>query len=135
MTSEENVRQFLPEDGFAGVLIGRVWTPAAVTGSIAGPSPVLLSEDGVFDLSAIAPTCGDLLNDGFMAADYAVSQLPRLGGYDEIMTNTMVADRDDAPPFSLAYRHPIHQSLRCNVHGQHVGTGDRRAGGRRCIQS
>ena len=53
MTNEENVRQFLPDDGFAGTLIGRVWTPAALTGSVAGPSPVLLTEEGVYDLSAL----------------------------------------------------------------------------------
>ena len=53
--------QFLPEDGFRGTLLGRAWLPATLTGSVAGPSPVLLTEQGVLDLSQIAPTCAELL--------------------------------------------------------------------------
>nr|BFE97909.1 hypothetical protein GCM10020185_84450 [Pseudomonas brassicacearum subsp. brassicacearum] len=37
----------LPVDGVAGTLIGRAWVP----GRIAGPSPIALRSDGVFDLS------------------------------------------------------------------------------------
>jgi fumarylacetoacetate (FAA) hydrolase family protein len=102
MTSQENIRQFLPKDGFAGTLIGRVWTPAALTGSIAGPSPVLLTDDGIYDLSAIAPTCGDLLNQGFTVADIEVSRLQRLGDYDQVMANTFADDRDSDLPHFLS---------------------------------
>ena len=102
MTNEESTRQFLPEDGFDGTLIGRVWTPAALTGSVAGPSPALLTEEGVYDLSAIAPTCGDLLNDDFKISDADVSSLPRLGSYDEIMANTMASERNDGLPHFLS---------------------------------
>ena len=102
MTSEENTRQFLPDDGFAGTLIGRVWTPAALTGSVAGPSPVLLTEEGVYDLSSVAPTCGDLLNDGFTLSDADVGSLQRLGSYDEIMANTMATERNDDLPHFLS---------------------------------
>ena len=51
----------LPSDGFAGTLIARVWTTAEQSGSLAGPSPALVTEEGVFDLSRVAPTCAELL--------------------------------------------------------------------------
>ncbi len=100
MNSQTQHRQFLPQENFTGSLIGRVWVPAILTGSIAGPSPVLLTEDGVFDLSRIAPTCGDLLNNGFICEDYDTTHLVRLGSFDEIMSNTMTERRNaDLPHF------------------------------------
>jgi len=53
MQSEVNYRNYLPVDGFAGTLIGRAWVPGALTGTVAGPSPVILTDEGVFDLSGI----------------------------------------------------------------------------------
>ena len=47
--------EILPEDGFAGTLIGRVQTPA-------GPSVVAVRQDGVFDITATAATVADLCN-------------------------------------------------------------------------
>lgn len=47
----------LPVDGVAGTLIGRAWVP----GRIAGPSPIALRSDGVFDLSDRFATLSDLL--------------------------------------------------------------------------
>lgn len=47
----------LPVDGLAGTLIGRAWIP----GKIAGPSPVLLQEEGAFDLSEVFSTMSELL--------------------------------------------------------------------------
>ncbi|MBA4681616.1 MAG: fumarylacetoacetate hydrolase, partial [Pseudomonas sp.] len=46
----------LPEDGLAGTLIARIWLP----GDLAGPVPVLLQEDGVFDLSPLSSTLAGL---------------------------------------------------------------------------
>ena len=97
-----DVKQFLPSDGFAGSLIGRVWVPASLTGSIAGPSPVLLTEEGVYDISSIAATTSDLLNDGFSAKDVDVSSHTLLGSYEEIMSNTMAAERDQEKPYFLS---------------------------------
>jgi fumarylacetoacetate (FAA) hydrolase family protein len=100
MTNDKNTRQYLPTDGFAGTLIARVWTPAALTGTIAGPSPVLLTTDGVYDLATIGPTCGDLMNGGFSSADVDVETVECLGSYDEIMANTIADNRDpDVPHF------------------------------------
>ncbi len=94
MRNQKDTRQFLPRDGFAGTLIARVWTPAGLTGSISGPSPVLLTDEGVYDLSSIAPTCGDLMNQGFKGADVDPDRLQRLGSYDDIMANTLAAQPD-----------------------------------------
>ncbi|MDZ3992692.1 fumarylacetoacetate hydrolase family protein [Pseudomonas sp. Teo4] len=47
----------LPDDGLTGTLIGRAWIP----GDIAGPSPIALRADGVFDLSEHFATLSELL--------------------------------------------------------------------------
>jgi fumarylacetoacetate (FAA) hydrolase family protein len=47
----------LPTDGLAGTLIGRAWIP----GQVAGPSPIVLRADGVFDLSQRFATLSELL--------------------------------------------------------------------------
>ncbi len=102
ISNDTSPRQYLPQDGFAGTLIARVWAPAALTGSIAGPSPVLLTDEGVYDVSSIAPTCGELMNEGFSRADGDLDDLQRLGGYDEIMANTVAGERDPALPHFLS---------------------------------
>ena len=102
MMKETDTRAYLPVDGFAGTLIGRVWVPEQMTGTIAGPSPALISEDGVFDLSPIAPTSSDLLNANFTRASIDVPQLKRLGSYDTIMANTLRLPRDTATPYFLS---------------------------------
>lgn len=45
----------LPADGYAGVLVGRLWTDA-------GPSVVAARPDGLYDLSSLAPTMSDLVD-------------------------------------------------------------------------
>ncbi len=49
----------LPTDGLAGTLVGRAWVP----GPLAGPSPVVLREDGVFDVSARFATLSALFEE------------------------------------------------------------------------
>ncbi|MFL7837381.1 MAG: fumarylacetoacetate hydrolase family protein [Candidatus Promineifilaceae bacterium] len=100
--NEADTRSYLPADGFAGTLIGRVWIPAQITGTVAGPSPVLISANGVFDLSPLAPTSGDLLNARFSRAMADLSQLKRLGSYDTIMANTLRVRRDSSVPYFLS---------------------------------
>ncbi|EJL03465.1 MULTISPECIES: fumarylacetoacetate hydrolase family protein [Pseudomonas] len=60
----------LPVDGLAATLIGRAWVP----GRIAGPSPIVLRSDGVFDLSDHFATLSDLLETESPLA--AVEQTP-----------------------------------------------------------
>ena len=69
--------EILPEDGFAGTLIGRVHTPA-------GPSVVAVRQDGVFDITATVATVADLCNAADPVA-LARSSGPRLGSLDEVV--------------------------------------------------
>ena len=102
MTSEVDYGTYLPQDGFLGTLIGRVWLPSALSGKVGGPSPVLVIDDGVFDLSSIAPTCAELLSNGFSREGCDLGKQARLGSYDEIMANTMAVQRNSAVPHFLS---------------------------------
>jgi fumarylacetoacetate (FAA) hydrolase family protein len=102
MVHNDNYLAYLPNDGFAGTLIGRVWLPATFTGTVSGPSPVMLTAAGVHDLSPIEPTCAGLLNRGFDRQRIDLAQLPRIGDYSEIMANTLPEARDPSLPYFLA---------------------------------
>src|SRR5690348_15672431 len=71
------VAEILPEDGTAGTLIGRVQTAA-------GPSVVAVRNDGVFDITAAAPTIADLCNAADPVA-LAKSTGERIGALDEVV--------------------------------------------------
>src|SRR5882672_5865926 len=49
----------LPDDLYAGTLVGRAWLPAA-DGRVAGPAVVAIRAAGIFDLGAAAPTMSEL---------------------------------------------------------------------------
>ncbi|WP_250463539.1 fumarylacetoacetate hydrolase family protein [Microbulbifer litoralis] len=104
MTVTESLQtQTLPEDGLAGTLLGRAWIPAEVSPSgIAGPSPVWLCEDGVFDLSALAPTLAQLVEAGIRPGSADVGKAHRIGSVDEILQNTESPGRDPSLPHFLA---------------------------------
>jgi fumarylacetoacetate (FAA) hydrolase family protein len=87
----------LPADRFAGTLIGRVWDPAAD-----GPSPVIIREDGVFDLSATFPTVSELCEVPEPARNARAAAGNRLGSFNALYANTMSPIRDDATPRFLA---------------------------------
>lgn len=74
----------LPVDGVAGTLIGRAWVP----GRIAGPSPIALRSDGVFDLSDRFATLSDLLETESPLA--AVRQTPGtfIASVEALLVNT-----------------------------------------------
>jgi len=100
MSNPIDYLQFLPQDGFTGTLIGRVWSPSSATQKIAGPSPVLITQKGVLDLASIAPTCAELINHGFNTEGLDLSRLENLGNYVDIMENTLSAQRKhDLPHF------------------------------------
>ncbi|MFN2237589.1 MAG: fumarylacetoacetate hydrolase family protein [Anaerolineales bacterium] len=102
MTHKIDTLTYLPSDGFAGTLVGRAWIPATLTGTVAGPSPVLLTSDGVYDLSKIAPTTAALLTNRFSRAGLDHRDVPRIGSYDEIMANSLSAQRDGEIPYFLS---------------------------------
>ena len=101
-----NIVKYLPEDGFAGTLIARVWLPESSSNTIAGPAPVWLSQSGVYDLSKIAPTCSALLDKGISKADLKEKALPYLGSVETLFTNSLEKPLDKAylhllSPFDL----------------------------------
>lgn len=88
----------LPEDGFRGTLIGRAWVPAE-----AGPSVVVVEQNGVFDISRVAPTVAGLLNtDDPLTLVKNAPRDRRLGGVDDLLANSAVEKRDPASPWLLA---------------------------------
>ena len=77
----------LPTDGLAGTLVGRAWVP----GPLAGPSPVVLREDGVFGLGELDFHLDQLFQPQPLSALilYAI-EVPARGG-DTRFVNTMAA--------------------------------------------
>ena len=53
-----SLAEILPDDLYTGLLVGRLW----VDGPTPGPRTVVLREDGLFDLSGLAPTLSDLFD-------------------------------------------------------------------------
>jgi fumarylacetoacetate (FAA) hydrolase family protein len=89
----------LPEDARKATLIGR----ALVPGTPAGPSPVLLRDGEVLDLSGLAPTCAALLaRDDLVAALGTASDLPVIGSIDEVLANSAEQARNASRPHLLA---------------------------------
>lgn len=91
-TDGEAVRA-LPSDQYAGTLVGRVWDPA-----VGGPSPVIVLEDGVFDLSESFATVSDLCENSDPAAAARAGAGSRLGSLSEIYANTLSAERHGSGP-------------------------------------
>jgi fumarylacetoacetate (FAA) hydrolase family protein len=98
MSLDLDLARTLPQDGFKGTLIARVWNPAE-----GGPSVALLAEDGVFDISRTVSTVAALLNEPDpLAAVRRAARDRRLGGVAEILANSAAARRDAARPYFLA---------------------------------
>jgi fumarylacetoacetate (FAA) hydrolase family protein len=90
-------KRFLPDDGYAGTLVGRVWRP-----DVQGPSVVVLRHDGVFDLSTDFPTMSTLLEQPDPARAACGAAGERLSSAEEILANSDEATRDAGKPFFLA---------------------------------
>src|SRR5713101_5445085 len=88
----------LPDDGFAGTLIGRAWVPQDD-----GPAVVIVGANGVYDISRAAPTVSGLLDAGEpLAVLRAAPRDRRLGSFAELLANTPLDGRDAGKPFLLA---------------------------------
>lgn len=70
----------LPADGYAGVLVGRIWLGD-------GPHVVAVRETGLFDLSNLAPTMSDLADLPDAAAAVRVHAGQRLCSLDGALAN------------------------------------------------
>lgn len=100
-----SVERALPDDGLAGTLVGRAYVPGTAVGGIGGPSVVMLSDDGVFDLSNTFATMTDLINvegDPAQAARDALKTAARIGSVEALLANTgrtEVPGSGDTPHF------------------------------------
>ncbi|GAB3759698.1 fumarylacetoacetate hydrolase family protein [Ramlibacter monticola] len=92
-----SAERFLPDDGYAGTLVARVWRPA-----VQGPCVVALREHGVYDLTAEFPTVSTLLDLPEPARAVREATGERLGSLEEIVANSDESRRDAARPFFLA---------------------------------
>jgi len=88
----------LPEDGLAGTLVARAWTP----GPQGGPAVVALRPEGVFDISRAFPTMSTLLDADRPAEAARQAAGERLCAVDELLHNSRLGTRDAALPFLLA---------------------------------
>jgi fumarylacetoacetate (FAA) hydrolase family protein len=89
---------FLPEDGYAGTLVGRAWLPGAAP----GPALVAFRRDGVFDLSERWATMADLLEQDDPAALVRATPGRRVAELEGLLAGTARRQRDPAAPFLLA---------------------------------
>ena len=87
----------LPADGCAGTLVGRAWDPA-----VGGPTPVVVRDDGVYDLSGIAATVAALAAYDDPVAAVRAGRGRRLGALDELLANTGAGRQDPADPWLLS---------------------------------
>jgi fumarylacetoacetate (FAA) hydrolase family protein len=74
----------LPHDELQGTLIGRAWVP----GVAAGPSPIVLRADGVFDLSQDYPTLSDLLESASPLEAVRGTRGRYVGSIEALLANT-----------------------------------------------
>jgi fumarylacetoacetate (FAA) hydrolase family protein len=88
----------LPRGGLDGAFLGRAWIP----GEAAGPSPVAVRADGVYDVSRLAPTVAMLLELDDLAARLLRADGPRLGSAQELLANSAHDRRDGGKPHFLA---------------------------------
>jgi fumarylacetoacetate (FAA) hydrolase family protein len=87
----------LPKDASNAVLAGRVWLPVAQ-----GPAVVAVRGDGVYDLSAAAPTMRDLCESAAAVAIVREARGQRIGALTAILANTPEVRRDPGKPWLLA---------------------------------
>jgi fumarylacetoacetate (FAA) hydrolase family protein len=97
LMSESSVAATLPSDGYSGTLIGRIWDPLA-----GGPSPVLIREGGVFDISRTFATVRDLCEERDPVTAVRQARQDFVGDLEKILANTHSATRDERWPWLLA---------------------------------
>ena len=93
-----DLTQTLPEDAAQALLIGRVWQPGV------GPVLVACHDGALLDLSRVAPTASQLLEQGDPAAAVrtALPTAPRLAALADVLANSDEGARDAARPWLLA---------------------------------
>jgi len=86
----------LPHDHDRALLIGRIWSEGA------GPSVVRVTANDVFDISALAATCSDLLELPDPAGAVSAFDGSRVGSTADLLANSDADLRKPALPWFLA---------------------------------
>jgi fumarylacetoacetate (FAA) hydrolase family protein len=90
----------LPRDAGRAALIGRLWQPDV------GPTPVVVHEGGLHDLTRLAPTTSQLLElddpVGLVRQALRDNDAPRIAALDVSLANSDEAARDPELPWLLA---------------------------------
>lgn len=94
-TASDDLDSPLPSDGTAGTLIGRVWRPDE-----AGPSPVAIRAEGVFDLSRRFATVRDLCEAPLTEVQDEPGR--HIGSLAEVYRNTDPQARDATQPWFIS---------------------------------
>src|SRR5438552_5098935 len=98
MNERLSVEACLPKEREQALLVGRAWLPL-----VDGPALVALRDDGVYDVSKVAPTASALFElDEPLAAIRAADRCPRLASIAETVANSAWNRRDSAKPWFLA---------------------------------
>ena len=88
----------LPDADPQATLVGRVWVP-----DVEGPAVVCVQNGDLYDLSAVAPTCSQLLElSDPVAAIRNARGLPRLGSFGDTLSNSNEEIRNPRTPWLLA---------------------------------
>jgi fumarylacetoacetate (FAA) hydrolase family protein len=96
MVSRLTAARCLSTDRERALIVGRVWDPG-----VAGPVLVRVSGDDVCDLSGVAPTMTDLLEQDDPVRAIA-SATPRLAALGDLLANSDPDVRDERKPWFLA---------------------------------
>jgi fumarylacetoacetate (FAA) hydrolase family protein len=98
MPLDLQVSHCLPFDADSATLVGRVWEP-----SVAGPTPVLLRDGELLDLTPLCATVSELLNlPDPVSVLRSASRLRAIAPVDEVLANTDHSLRDESKPWLLA---------------------------------
>ncbi|MFG1976814.1 fumarylacetoacetate hydrolase family protein [Nonomuraea fuscirosea] len=87
----------LPDDAADAVLIGRIWDPR-----VEGPSPVVVRDGEVIDISAEFPTVRDICELPEPAAVVSGLNGRHVGAFGDVLANTGSPARDRTRPWLLA---------------------------------
>lgn len=89
----------LPDDGTAGTLLARIWSPLGAT---PGPSVAVVRPDGVHDLSAHFPTMSGLLDLPDAVACVRAAKGVRVGSLQEVLAASWQPGADPSRAYFLA---------------------------------
>ena len=97
----------LPQDAELAALVGRAWIP----GDHAGPSPVIIRDSAVLDISDHFPTVSELLNADNIVGVYRYTGNPDDDGYlsDQASANAINAQND---PAAFRYLYSLDKYIR-----------------------